>query len=93
MYGALLDKKRFEFDNMIGNSLLFFPLQAWQEHGFATEWTKEAGLDVRGLRFAKDVRRQLEGIAGPHGSHLLGQLSLVHFWDMFVLILSLSIHC
>ena len=48
-------------------------VQAWQEHGFAFEWAKEAGLDVRGLRFARDVRRQLEGITGPNGSHLLGQ--------------------
>lgn len=47
-------------------------VQAWQEHGFAFEWAKEAGLDVRGLRFARDVRRQLEGITGPNGSNLLG---------------------
>ena len=47
-------------------------MQAWQEHGFAFEWAKEAGLDVRGLRFARDVRRQLDGITGPNGSHLLG---------------------
>lgn len=47
-------------------------VQAWQEHGFAFEWAKEAGLDVRGLRFAQDVRRQLDGITGPNGSHLLG---------------------
>ena len=47
-------------------------MQAWQEHGFAFEWAKEAGLDVRGLRFARDVRRQLDGITGPSGSHLLG---------------------
>ena len=58
-----------------GIDCLLCCLQAWQEHNFATEWAKEAGLDVRGLRFAKDVRRQLEGIAGPNGSHLLGQLS------------------
>ena len=48
-------------------------MQAWQEQGFAFEWGREAGLDVRGLRFARDVRRQLEGITGPNGSHLLGQ--------------------
>ena len=47
-------------------------MQAWQEHGFAFEWAKEAGLDVRGLRFARDVHRQLDGITGPSGSHLLG---------------------
>ena len=47
-------------------------MQAWQEHGFAFEWAKEAGLDVRGLRFARDVRRQLDNITGPDGSHLLG---------------------
>ena len=46
--------------------------QAWQEHNFSVDWAKEAGLDPRGLRFARDVRRQLEGITGPQGSHLLG---------------------
>lgn len=50
-------------------------MQAWQEHGFAFEWAKEAGLDVRGLRFARDVRRQLDGITGPNGSHLLGMFT------------------
>ena len=54
-------------------------MQAWQEHGFAFEWGKEAGLDVRGLRFARDVRRQLEGITGPNGSHLLGQRPFLHY--------------
>ena len=28
------------------------------------------GLDIRGLRFARDVRRQLVDIAGPDGSAL-----------------------
>ena len=46
--------------------------QGWQEHGYSVEWAREAGLDIRGLRFARDVRRQLEGITGPQGSHLLG---------------------
>ena len=47
-------------------------MQAWQEHSFSGDWAKEVGLDVRGLRFARDVRRQLESITGPNGSHLLG---------------------
>ena len=53
-------------------------LQGWQEHGYSVEWAREAGLDIRGLRFARDVRRQLEGITGPQGSHLLGTPSLHH---------------
>ncbi|KAL3149932.1 hypothetical protein ABBQ38_013295 [Trebouxia sp. C0009 RCD-2024] len=57
----------------LGDQVLLLRIfQAWQEHGFAFEWAKEAGLDVRGLRFARDVRRQLEGITGPNGSNLLG---------------------
>lgn len=51
-------------------------MQAWQEHGFSVDWAKEAGLDVRGLRFARDVRRQLDSITGPNGSHLLGLLAV-----------------
>ena len=52
-------------------------MQGWQEHGFSVEWAKEVGLDVRGLRFARDVRRQLESITGPNGSHLLGLFPFV----------------
>ena len=33
-------------------------------------WAKELGLDGRGMRFARDVRRQLEGVAGADGSGL-----------------------
>lgn len=33
-------------------------------------WAKELGLDGRGMRFARDVRRQLEGVSGADGSGL-----------------------
>ena len=45
-------------------------LQAWEHTGFDNDWAKSLGLDVRGLRFARDVRRQLEGITGFDGSAL-----------------------
>ena len=46
-------------------------VQAWECTGWAAEWCRELGLDLRGMRFAKDVRRQLETIAGPDGASLL----------------------
>lgn len=46
-------------------------VQAWERTGWAAEWCRELGLDLRGMRFAKDVRRQLETIAGPDGASLL----------------------
>lgn len=46
-------------------------VQAWERAGWAAEWCRELGLDLRGMRFAKDVRRQLETIAGPDGASLL----------------------
>ena len=46
-------------------------LQAWERTGFSQPWARELGLDARGMRFARDVRRQLESIAGPDGAGLL----------------------
>jgi len=46
-------------------------LQAWERTGFSQPWARELGLDTRGMRFARDVRRQLESIAGPDGAGLL----------------------
>lgn len=34
-------------------------MQAWQESDYSGSWAKDTGVDVRGLRFAKDVRLQL----------------------------------
>ena len=46
-------------------------LQAWERAGWAAEWCRELGLDLRGMRFAREVRRQLESIAGSDGASLL----------------------
>ena len=46
-------------------------VQAWERTSWAAEWCRELGLDLRGMRFAKDVRRQLETIAGADGASLL----------------------
>lgn len=40
-------------------------MQAWQRTGFSGKWAHEVGLDSRGMRFARDVRRQLEAATGP----------------------------
>jgi hypothetical protein len=44
--------------------------QAWERTGFSIPWCKDVGLDVRGMRYARDVRRQLEGIALLSGKTL-----------------------
>ena len=44
------------------------PLQAWQEAGCSLEWCREVGVDGRSVRFARDIRQQLERIIGPDGS-------------------------
>lgn len=46
-------------------------LQAWERTGFSAKWTREVGLDGRGMRFARDVRRQLEAATGAVGAALL----------------------
>ena len=57
----------------LGDHVLFLRLyQAWERAGFDGAWCASMGLDVRGMRFARDVRRQLEGVAGPGGSGLMG---------------------
>eukprot|EP00884_Botryococcus_braunii_P015529 jgi/Botrbrau1/265/Bobra.0022s0234.1 len=56
----------------LGDHIFFLRLyEAWEEAGCSGEWCRERGADLRGLRFARDVRRQLEGIVGREGSSLL----------------------
>jgi len=43
-------------------------MQAWERTGYSLAWAKEVGLDGRGMRFARDVRRQLEGVAAADGA-------------------------
>lgn len=45
-------------------------LQAWERASFSTKWVHEVGLDSRGMRFARDVRRQLEAATGFDGERL-----------------------
>ena len=39
-------------------------VQGWEAEGFSTAWCINKGLSVRGMRFAKDVRGQLEALMG-----------------------------
>lgn len=43
-------------------------LQAWQAAGSSIDWCRDLGVDGRSMRFARDIRKQLEGIIGPDGS-------------------------
>ena len=47
--------------------------QAWEANGLDTQWCRAMGMDIRGMRFALNVRKQLEGITGPEGEKLTGQ--------------------
>ena len=43
-------------------------LQAWQAAGGSIDWCRDLGVDGRSMRFARDIRQQLERIIGPDGS-------------------------
>jgi ATP-dependent RNA helicase DHX8/PRP22 len=43
-------------------------LQAWEQAGQSIDWCRDIGLDGRSMRFARDIRQQLERILGPDGS-------------------------
>ncbi len=45
-------------------------MQAWEQTNFSAKWVREVGLDARGMRFARDVRRQLEAATGADGERL-----------------------
>lgn len=34
-------------------------LQAWEQNNFSPKWCRDMRLDVRGMNFAREVRRQL----------------------------------
>ena len=42
--------------------------QAWQAAGASIDWCRDLGVDGRSMRFARDIRQQLERIIGPDGS-------------------------
>lgn len=44
------------------------PMQAWQAAGASIDWCRDLGVDGRSMRFARDIRQQLERIIGPDGS-------------------------
>ena len=48
-----------------------FCKQGWIQSGQSARWAQEMGLDMRGLRFARDVQKQLVEIAGSDGRALL----------------------
>ncbi|GLC37757.1 hypothetical protein PLESTB_001473700 [Pleodorina starrii] len=55
----------------LGDHVLLLRLwEGWEAAGCGRDYAREHGLDLRGLNFARDIRRQLEAVAGPDGSGL-----------------------
>jgi len=53
-----LDKER------VGDHILLLRVfEHWERHQFSAKFCTDHGLQLRGMNFAKDVRRQLQGIA------------------------------
>ncbi|KAL4545360.1 hypothetical protein Ndes2526B_g00040 [Nannochloris sp. 'desiccata'] len=53
----------------LGDHVLLLRLwQAWNAAGCSTDWCRELGIDVRAMRFARDVRRQLELVMSGGGA-------------------------
>ena len=48
-------------------------LQEWESRGGAAKFAEEMRLDIRGLKFAREVRRQLSDIVGYNGKTLLAE--------------------
>lgn len=54
-----------------GDHILLLKLyQAWASSGYNHEWCKSMGVDQRSMRFARDIRNQLERIVGIDGRGL-----------------------
>lgn len=55
-----------------GDHVLLLRLwEEWERHNFSRQFCDEYGLDLRGMNFAKEIKRQLEGIVGADGEGLL----------------------
>lgn len=52
--------------------------QEWESRAGSTKFADEMRLDIRGLRFAREVRRQLSDIVGPNGKALLSEPAKAH---------------
>jgi ATP-dependent RNA helicase DHX8/PRP22 len=49
------------------HALLLRLWQLWAAAGCSRDFCRDYGLDLRGMNFARDVRRQLEGARLPPG--------------------------
>lgn len=59
-----------------GDHIILLKLfQMWQAAGFSKEFCRQYGLDVRGMNFARDIRRQLEGEQQPCSAQACTMLS------------------
>jgi len=55
-------------DGLGDHVLLLRVWQAWISAGCSTDWCRELGIDSRAMRFARDVRRQLEHVMSGGGT-------------------------
>ncbi|KAL4856425.1 putative pre-mRNA-splicing factor ATP-dependent RNA helicase DEAH4 [Chlorella vulgaris] len=55
----------------LGDHILLLRLyEAWEQAGQSIEWCRDIGVDGRSMRFARDIRQQLERIIGADGGGL-----------------------
>ncbi|EFN54077.1 hypothetical protein CHLNCDRAFT_136192 [Chlorella variabilis] len=55
----------------LGDHILLLRLyEAWDQAGQSIDWCRDIGVDGRSMRFARDIRQQLERIIGPDGAGL-----------------------
>ncbi|PNH00701.1 putative pre-mRNA-splicing factor ATP-dependent RNA helicase, partial [Tetrabaena socialis] len=55
----------------LGDHVLLLRLwEGWEAAGCNREFAADHGLDLRGLNFARDIRRQLDAVVGANGSGL-----------------------
>ncbi|EIE25953.1 putative ATP-dependent RNA helicase [Coccomyxa subellipsoidea C-169] len=60
----------------LGDHILMLRIfQAWERNSFSSKWCKDMGLDVRGMHFAREVRKQLADL-GSCKSQARGGLCL-----------------
>ncbi|BDA44197.1 ATP-dependent RNA helicase DHX8 [Coccomyxa sp. Obi] len=61
----------------LGDHILMLRLfQGWERSGFSSKWCKDLGLDVRGMHFAREVRKQLADLLAHVGSKVLPEESV-----------------
>ncbi|GLI64430.1 hypothetical protein VaNZ11_007626 [Volvox africanus] len=68
---ASRDQLRALMAEGLGDHVLLLRLwEGWETAGYSKDFARDHGMDLRGLNFARDIRRQLEAVVSPDGSGL-----------------------